>query len=56
MDSWLGHRDLCPLQWGQPCECSCSKPTCVGVDRCHDPECPVAALFESTEDPEGSTP
>ena len=18
---WLGHRDLCPLQWHQPCTC-----------------------------------
>lgn len=18
---WLGHRDLCPIQWGQPCDC-----------------------------------
>ena len=18
---WLGHRDLCPLQWGEPCDC-----------------------------------
>jgi hypothetical protein len=20
-DPWLGHRDLCPLQWGEPCDC-----------------------------------
>ena len=18
---WLGHRDLCPIQWGEPCDC-----------------------------------
>ena len=20
-DPWLGHRDLCALQWGEPCDC-----------------------------------
>lgn len=19
---WLGHRDLCPIQWGDPCDCA----------------------------------
>jgi len=47
--TWLGHRDLCPSQWGAPCDCPCSKPICPGVDRCQDPECPVLQLFE----PEG---
>lgn len=20
-EPWLGHRDLCPLQWGEECDC-----------------------------------
>ena len=20
-EPWLGHRDLCPIQWGEPCDC-----------------------------------
>lgn len=48
--TWLGHRDWCPLQWKEwPCDCPCSKPTCPGIDRCQDPECPVLDLFNTTD-------
>lgn len=20
-EPWLGHRDLCPIQWGEDCDC-----------------------------------
>ena len=23
---WLGHRDLCPIQWGEPCDCEDAQP------------------------------
>lgn len=33
---WLGHHDLCPLQWGGECTCKCSDNACPGVDVCLD--------------------
>jgi hypothetical protein len=44
---WLGHRDLCPTQWGEPCNCRCEEPDCPGVDGCRYPDClPVLAALE----------
>lgn len=48
MEAWLGHRDLCPLQWGEPCTCPCTAPACPGVDRCKG-GCALAKSFLSDE-------
>lgn len=45
MEAWLGHRDLCPLQWNLPCDCPCADVACPGVDRCQDPDCSLAKSF-----------
>lgn len=47
--TWLGHRNLCGIQYGEPCACPCSKPDCPGVDRCQDRDCPVLELFNTTD-------
>jgi hypothetical protein len=47
--TWLGHRDLCEIQWGLPCTCRCTAPDCPGVDRCQVPVCPVLELFNTTD-------
>lgn len=26
MTKWLGHRDLCPTQWGEECDCDLPDP------------------------------
>ena len=47
--AWLGHRDLCPLQWSKwPCDCPCTDPTCPGVDRCQG-GCALSKSFLSDE-------
>lgn len=46
--TWIGHRDLCPLQWGEPCTCPCTAPACPGVDRCKG-GCALAKSFLSDE-------
>lgn len=40
MGKWLGHRDLCELQWSLPCSCRCEDVACPGLDACTDPDCP----------------
>lgn len=47
-ERWLGHRDLCPLQWGEPCDCPCSADACPGVDRCTG-DCALAKSFLDDE-------
>lgn len=49
MAEWLGHRDLCPSQWGQRCTCPCADVACPGVDRCTDPDC-ASAIADLTGD------
>lgn len=39
MGDWIGHRDLCPIQWGGVCDCPCSSIACPGVDRCRATQC-----------------
>lgn len=41
---WLGHRDLCEIQWGQPCTCRCTDQRCPGLSDC---DCPLAAYFKT---------
>lgn len=44
---WLGHRDLCPVAWGEDCDCFCSDKSCDGVLNCEDPACPIAAYLKT---------
>ena len=39
-EPWLGHRDLCSVQWSEYCDC--------------DPEVPVD-LSDATEEPQGGS-
>lgn len=48
MNEWLGHRDLCPIAWGMPCDCPCSDPACPGVDHCKG-GCDLAKSFLNDE-------
>jgi hypothetical protein len=50
-DEWLGHRDLCPLQWGRPCTCPCAAAGCPGIDRCKG-GCPLSKAFTTDEEPQ----
>lgn len=43
--SWLGHRDLCPSQWGDPCDCDQPRRTTPCVCR-YD----VREVFSATAD------
>jgi hypothetical protein len=49
MQQWLGHRDWCPTQWGEACDCPCSDNGCPGRDNCTDPECSIAAWLKTQE-------
>lgn len=41
-DPWLGHRDLCGVQWGAACTCPC--PSCgVDLDKPAPADCPQFA-------------
>lgn len=48
---WLGHRDLCPSQWSQTCDCPC--PSCdypldlCAPDHCKQPEHTTQPLSET---------
>lgn len=47
---WLGHENLCPLQWGQPCTCveaGESPCLCSPVSGVH-PECPLHGDLSET--------
>jgi hypothetical protein len=41
MTAWLGHRDLCPIQWGRGCDCPC--PSCDQPLDVANPKCPQFA-------------